>query len=74
MPQAEASYVVDRAGYALVSANLYPVPRDSPAAADRDFFLALRAETAPAVHLSQVYASRFDGQLFFAVSRPNTGK
>ena len=69
VPEAEAAYVIDRTGTALLAANLYPVPRDRPTAADRDFFLALRADTPPRFHISQVYVSRFDGVPFFAVSR-----
>ncbi|MBX9596482.1 MAG: hypothetical protein K2X46_19100, partial [Roseomonas sp.] len=69
VPEAEAAYVIDRTGTALLAANLYPVPRDRPTAADRDFFAALRADVPPRFHISQVYVSRFDGVPFFAVSR-----
>ncbi len=73
LPQAEASFVIDRDGRPLVTANVYPVPRGgAPIAADRDFFLALQAEDAPAIHLSRVYTGRVDGSLFFAVSRRRT--
>ncbi|MDB5373979.1 MAG: hypothetical protein JWP04_2621 [Belnapia sp.] len=74
LPQASAAYVLDRFGVPLVAADRLPVPRIS-AAADRDFFAALSAPDAPPVHISQVYASRFDGRPFFAVSRrrSNTG-
>ena len=72
VPQAEASYVVDRDGYPLVSANLYPLPRDRPLAADRDFFIALRGEGAPDLHVSRVHEGRYDGLPFFAVSRRRT--
>ncbi|WP_140880838.1 PAS domain S-box protein [Muricoccus nepalensis] len=72
VPQAEASYVVDRGGYPLVSANLYPLPRGRPVAADRDFFAALRDPKAPALHVSRVQEGRFDGLPFFAVSRRRT--
>lgn len=73
LPQAEAAYVVDRAGFPLLGASVFPVPRDRPTAADRDFFLALSGPAPPPVHLSQIYVSRFDGKLFFAVSRPRIG-
>jgi two-component sensor histidine kinase len=73
VPEAEAAYVIDRTGTALLAANLYPVPRDRPTAADRDFFLALRADSPPRFHVSQVYVSRFDGVPFFAVSRRRSG-
>jgi PAS domain S-box-containing protein len=72
LPQAEAAFVVDREGRALVAANLYPVPRDVAPAADRDFFLALKGEDPPATHVSQVHVGRFDGRPFFAVSRRRT--
>lgn len=72
LPQAEAAFVIDRHGVALVSANVHPLPRGLPVAADRDFFLALRAAEGPPVHVSQVYTGRFDGSLFFAVSRRRT--
>ncbi len=73
VPEAEAAYVIDRTGTALLAANLYPVPRDRPTAADRDFFVALRADNPPRFHISQVYVSRFDGVPFFAVSRRRSG-
>lgn len=73
LPQAAAAYVVDAAGYPLVGASVYPVPRDRPVAADRDFFVALSGAEAPQVHVSQVYVGRFDGKLFSAISRPRGG-
>ncbi len=73
VPEAEAAYVIDRTGTALLAANLFPVPRDRPTAADRDFFVALRADSPPRFHISQVYVSRFDGVPFFAVSRRRSG-
>ncbi|HYF08002.1 MAG TPA: PAS domain S-box protein [Acetobacteraceae bacterium] len=73
LPQAEASFVVDRHGRILASGNVFPVPRGGPpTAADREFFQALRAPDAPPVHVSQVYVGRLDGSLFFAVSRRRT--
>ena len=74
LPQASAAYVVDRDGMPLVAADRLPVPRVA-SAQDRDFFHALAGKTPPQVHVSQVYASRFDGRPFFAVSRrrSNTG-
>lgn len=73
VPEAEAAYVIDRTGTALLAANLFPVPRDRPTAADRDFFVALRADNPPRFHISQVYVSRFDGVPFFAISRRRSG-
>jgi len=72
LPQAEAAFVIDRNGRALVSANVFPVPREKPLVADRDFFHALQAPDAPAVHISRVSVGRLDGSLFFAVSRRRT--
>ena len=74
LPQASAAFVVDREGVPLVAADRMPVPRVATAR-DRDFFHALSGEDAPEVHISRVYASRFDGRPFFAVSRrrSNTG-
>ena len=76
LPQAEAGFAIDRAGYLLVSTSVFPVPRDAPVAADRDFFLALRDSSAdpdsaavPGIHLSHVYAGWLDGEVFFAISR-----
>ena len=73
LPQAEAAYVVDRFGYPLLAASVFPVPRSQPVAADRDFFRALSGANPPAVHVSQIYVGRFDGKPFFAVSRPRVG-
>ena len=72
VPQAEASFVVDRDGHPLVNTLIFPTPRGPPFAADRDFFLALREPGAPAIHVSQVHRDRIDGSLFFAVSRRRT--
>ena len=68
LPQAAASYVIDRNGYPLVGATVFPMPRDVNAA-DRDFFVALAADTFPAVHISQIFQGRADGIRAFAVSR-----
>lgn len=73
LPRTEAAYVVDRNGYPLVGASVFPVPRDRPVAADRDFFLALSGPAPPSVHVSRVYESRFDGKPFFAISRRRVG-
>ncbi|MGG5818488.1 HWE histidine kinase domain-containing protein [Falsiroseomonas sp. HW251] len=72
LPQAEASFVIDRRGRPLLSANIHPVPSDTPVVADRDFFLALRAGDALPVHVSTVSVGRLDNALFFAVSRRRT--
>lgn len=72
IPETEAGYVVDRDGAALVGANIFPVPRTSRPAADRDFFQALSGPNPPEVHVSRIYVSRFDAIPFFAVSRRRT--
>ncbi len=73
LPQADASYVVSSTGEALVSSNIFPLPRGMSTAADRDFFLALSQPGAPAVHVSRPYIGRFDNLPFFAVSRRREG-
>ena len=60
-------YAIDADGRPLVSANLYPVPRDSDLR-DRDFFQALRDQGSPTTYVSKIYVGRFDGQLFFSVA------
>ncbi|WP_111396720.1 PAS domain-containing protein [Humitalea rosea] len=75
VPQGIASHVMDRDGVPLLSATLFPVPRNETVVADRDFFLALKAADAPDVHISAVHVGHFEGRPFFAVSRrrQNTG-
>lgn len=72
LPQAEASFVINRTGEVLVSANVYPVPRGQQVVADREFFLALSGPNPPPVHVSRVVTGRLDSLLSFAVSRPRT--
>lgn len=78
-PQAELSYVLDRAGIPLVATSVFPVPRAS--LADRDYFLA-HASPAPGqvllpgeAFISAQFLGRFDGKLFFtvALARRNSG-
>ncbi|WP_431267182.1 ATP-binding protein [Dankookia sp. P2] len=69
LPRAEAAFVVDRNGYPLLGANIFPIPRAVPTAADRSFFLALSGPNPPALHVSEVYRNKFDGVPFFALSR-----
>ncbi|WP_372619018.1 PAS domain-containing protein [Falsiroseomonas sp.] len=69
IPHTEAGFVIDRHGAVLVSANVYPVPREGTPGADRDFFLALSAADPPEIHVSRLHVGRLDGALFFAVSR-----
>jgi PAS domain S-box-containing protein len=73
IPGTDAGYVLDRHGAVLVSANIFPVPRGATPSADRDFFLDLAADDAPAVHVSRLHVGRLDGMLFFAISRRRTG-
>jgi PAS domain S-box-containing protein len=60
-------YAIDAEGRPLVSANVFPVPRDADLR-DRDFFQALRSRATPAPYVSKVYIGRFDGQLFFSIA------
>ncbi len=73
LPQADASYVISSSGEALVSSNVFPLPRGMNTAADRDFFIALSQPNAPAVHVSRPYIGRFDNLPFFAISRRREG-
>ena len=67
-PSVLTLYAIDARGRPLVSANMFPVPRDA-SLEDRDFFTALRGPDAPAVFVSKVHVGRFDGQLFFSVAQ-----
>lgn len=78
-PQAEVSFVLDRAGLPLVATKLFPVLRIS--LADRDYFLA-HAAPAPSralqpgeAFISAQFLARSDGRLFFtvALARRNSG-
>ncbi len=62
------AFAVDADGAPIAASHLFPVPT-APTLADRDFFQALRRDDAPAVHISRMFTGRFDGRLFFAVSR-----
>jgi len=73
LPQAAAAYVVDREGYPVLAGNIFPVPRAVATARDRDSFIDLSGPNPPPVQISQVYVSRFDGKLFFAVSTRRSG-
>ena len=69
LPQAESSYVIDRTGGLLASSTVFPVPREGISVVDRDFFLALGSDDAPAVHVSRIHVGRVDQALFFTISR-----
>lgn len=60
-------YAIDADGRPLVSANVFPVPRDADLR-DRDFFQALRNQATPNLYISKIHVGRFDGQLFFSVA------
>jgi two-component system sensor kinase FixL len=60
-------YAIDVNGRPLVSANVFPVPRESNLR-DRDFFEALSREATRSPYVSKVYVGRFDGQLFFSIA------
>ena len=72
LPQAAASYVIDRHGDPLVGATVFPLPRFTNAG-DRDFFRALAATSPPTIYISQVFQGRLDGEWSFAISRRRTG-
>ncbi len=60
-------YAIDADGRPLVSANVFPVPRDADLR-DRDFFQALRNQATPNLYVSKIHVGRFDGQLFFSIA------
>lgn len=60
-------YAIDAKGRPLVSANVFPVPREADLQ-DRDFFQALRNHATPSTFISKIYIGRFDDQLFFSVA------
>ncbi|HET7680203.1 MAG TPA: ATP-binding protein [Xanthobacteraceae bacterium] len=70
LPQTQSAYVLDRNGYALLSATVVPVPRATPVAADREFFQALKNSPHRESHVSRMLFGRIDNKPFFAVSRP----
>lgn len=60
-------YAIDADGRPLVSANVFPVPRNADLQ-DRDFFQALRNQATPNLYVSKIHVGRFDGQLFFSIA------
>ncbi len=74
LPQAQTAYVGDRQGRLLVSASVYPVPREAELA-DREWNQALSRPEAPPVFVSRVHRGRVEDNLFIAVARrrSNTG-
>jgi len=71
LPLVQTLAVNDRAGGVLLTANVYPVPRDVNVN-DREWMRDLRTAEAPAIHVSRIYVGRLDRYLFFAVSRRRT--
>lgn len=68
MPQVSTAYVADRNGLLLLSASVYPVPRNV-SMADREFHRRLSADDAPATVVTQVYQGRVENNLFFALAK-----
>ncbi|BDG74475.1 sensor histidine kinase [Roseomonas fluvialis] len=62
------AFALDAAGVPVAASHLFPVPTGQ-SLSDRDFFQALSGANPPAVHISRMFVGRFDGRLFFAVSR-----
>lgn len=71
LPLVQTVAVNDRNGGVLLTANVFPVPRDVNIN-DREWMQALRRTDAPSTHISRVYIGRLDQFLFFAVSRRRT--
>ncbi|MBL6457675.1 PAS domain-containing protein [Belnapia sp. T6] len=67
----QTAYVGDREGRLLLSASLYPVPREVDVA-DREYHSLLAVEEPPPVVLTRVYRGRIEGNTFFAVARRRT--
>jgi PAS domain S-box-containing protein len=71
LPLVQTVAVNDRNGGVLLTANIFPVPRDIDVN-DREWMRDLRASDAPRTHVSKVYVGRLDQFLFFAVARRRT--
>ncbi|MGH6727924.1 MAG: ATP-binding protein [Pseudolabrys sp.] len=69
LPQLQGIAIMDRTGHPLVSANLFPVPRDLDLS-DRDFF-KVQANGKPGTYVSSVHKPRMRGldSYFFALSQ-----
>ena len=64
----QTAIVVDRQGRLLVTATVHPAPRELDYSG-REWFRLLAAPRAPELHVSPVAVGRFDGQLFFSLSK-----
>lgn len=71
LPLVQTVAVLDRDGVLLLTANVYPVPRDQDFK-DREWVRDLSRADAPDTHISKVNVGRLDGYLFFGVSRRRT--
>jgi hypothetical protein len=71
LPLVQTLAVNDRHGGMLLTANVFPVPREVNVS-DREWIRDLRADSALRTHVSRVYVGRLDQYLFFAVSRRRT--
>ena len=69
LPQVQGIAIIDRNGHALVSANLFPVPKDLNFS-DCDYFQAL-AKSNPGTYVSSVHEPRMAGlgRYFFALAQ-----
>jgi two-component system NtrC family sensor kinase len=72
LPLVQTVAVLDRDGRPLLTANVYPVPRDRDFK-DREWVRDLSEPAAPVTHVSKVSIGRLDNFLFFGVSRRRTG-
>ncbi len=68
LPLVQTIAVLDPDGLMLLTANVYPVPRESYFA-DREWVRDLKSPQAPRTHISKVNIGRLDANLFFGVSR-----
>jgi PAS domain-containing protein len=72
LPLVQTVAVLDRDGVLLLTANVYPVPRDRDFK-DREWVRDLARADPPETHISKVNVGRLDGYVFFGVSRRRTG-
>jgi len=68
LPLVQTIAVLRPDGLMLLTANVYPVPRESYFA-DREWVGDLKLPDAPRVHISKLNIGRLDANLFFGVSR-----
>jgi PAS domain S-box-containing protein len=68
LPTVQTAIVVDRHGTLLVTATQFPAPRELDYSS-REWFRRMAGPASPELHLSPVAVGRFDGQLFFSLSK-----